>query len=196
MLLVCQYCSTYYCQSRYNSPTPFVCRYSTASSFIRSLRVFWSTCLLLPNIITLKQSTPLSPTFFLHSVVEICPHDPSFFLWTLSALPVCVQLCAAAFLCVCVRACVCVCLCVRACMLACACVRVCVSVCVCVCARACVGSNEKNDECSVAELLFLNVISRIHCALVCGIFCLIVYCVLRAHARCKLLADILLHHTA
>ena len=41
----------------------------------------------------------------IHSITRTCPQDPSFLLWTLNALPMCVQLYAIGF--VCVHVCVC-----------------------------------------------------------------------------------------
>ena len=74
-------------------------------------------------------SLPYSlPTLFCHSIISICPQDPSFLLWTLNAV------------CVCVCVCVCKCACVRAC------VRVCVRACACVCVRV---GYEKDAEWSV-----------------------------------------------
>ena len=121
-----------------------------------------------------------------------------------SCVPLLFSVCVCACVCVraCVRAHVCVCACVRAC------VRMCVCVCVCVCVRARARARARvlevmrkmmNVVLQCCCCCFLNVISRVHCALGCVyilVTLLFLYCVLRAHARCKLLADILLHHTA
>ena len=77
--------------------TPFVCLYSTPSSFIRSPQVLWSTRLLPSNTITLELYTRLSPTLFFRSIIWICPQYPSFILCTLNALPVCVCVCAVSY---------------------------------------------------------------------------------------------------
>ena len=93
--------------------------------------------------------------------------DPSFLLWILNALPVCVRLCYIGF------------------------ARARVYVCVCVC--VCIGSDEKDVECSVV----VCVISRVHSAQGCVyIFLTLVslHCALRAYVRCKRLVNIRLHY--
>ena len=74
--------------------------------------------------------------------------------------------------------------------------------CLCACScvplvlHACVGSDEKDDDCSVE--LSVYIINRVHCVL-CSVHTLLtllfLYCVLKAEVMCVTLTDTLLHYT-
>ena len=94
-------------------PAPLLRRCSAPSSWRCLCQVFWLTCLLPSDTITLEQSTLLSPTLFIHTIhpLSIKTHPP-----LLSKLCVCVRACVHACVCVCMCVCVCVCLCLCTCV--------------------------------------------------------------------------------
>ena len=60
-------------------------------------------------------------------------------------------------------------------------------------ASVCVGSDEKDAECSVFVYV-INRVSLCFCSVYILLTLMLFYCALRAHARCKCLINTILHY--